>query len=309
VKDGPPQPDPLRVDHRLRRAPAIRKADGDDGPCSSACSMSRPGPRSPRDFPGERLIACRNPVLAADRARTRTELLAATGENCWRPDHRPVGAGRFSPRRAHRVEAGKVISRYKTGKHFAVHHHRHHPGRAAPAGPDRRRSRPWTGSTCSAPPVPPPNSTRPPWSPPTRTSNTPDGTSGTSIRRPGPAARLPPARRTRQGPRADLHARLLPHLAPAPSLGPADLHRPEPARPGQPRRPRPPLRGRPGQGLRPARPGRAALPQLRGLLDHLATLTATRSVHRHEVTVPMLTEPTSTSGRPFELIGTAIRSP
>ena len=30
------------------------------------------------DFPGERLIACRNPVLAADRARTREDLLAAT---------------------------------------------------------------------------------------------------------------------------------------------------------------------------------------------------------------------------------------
>ena len=30
------------------------------------------------DFPGERLIACRNPVLAAHRARTRSELLAAT---------------------------------------------------------------------------------------------------------------------------------------------------------------------------------------------------------------------------------------
>ena len=30
------------------------------------------------DFPGERLIACRNPVLAADRARKREDLLAAT---------------------------------------------------------------------------------------------------------------------------------------------------------------------------------------------------------------------------------------
>ena len=30
------------------------------------------------DFPGERLIACRNPALAADRARKRDELLAAT---------------------------------------------------------------------------------------------------------------------------------------------------------------------------------------------------------------------------------------
>ena len=30
------------------------------------------------DFPGERLVACRNPVLAADRARKREDLLAAT---------------------------------------------------------------------------------------------------------------------------------------------------------------------------------------------------------------------------------------
>jgi hypothetical protein len=30
------------------------------------------------DYPGERLIACRNPMLAADRAKTRAELLQAT---------------------------------------------------------------------------------------------------------------------------------------------------------------------------------------------------------------------------------------
>ena len=30
------------------------------------------------EFPGERLVACRNPVLAADRARKREDLLAAT---------------------------------------------------------------------------------------------------------------------------------------------------------------------------------------------------------------------------------------
>jgi hypothetical protein len=30
------------------------------------------------DFPGERLVACRNPVLAADRARKREDLLQAT---------------------------------------------------------------------------------------------------------------------------------------------------------------------------------------------------------------------------------------
>ena len=40
--------------------------------------MSRTWQITSPDFPGERLVACRNPVLAADRARTRDELLAAT---------------------------------------------------------------------------------------------------------------------------------------------------------------------------------------------------------------------------------------
>ncbi|HEU4497025.1 MAG TPA: hypothetical protein VFR70_08250, partial [Flavobacterium sp.] len=33
---------------------------------------------SSEDYPGERLIACRNPMLAAERAKTREELLQAT---------------------------------------------------------------------------------------------------------------------------------------------------------------------------------------------------------------------------------------
>ena len=36
------------------------------------------------DFPDERLIVCRNPLLAAERARKRTELLAATERNWMR---------------------------------------------------------------------------------------------------------------------------------------------------------------------------------------------------------------------------------
>ena len=46
------------------------------------------------DYPGERLIACRNPVLAADRARTRGELLAAT-EQLLAPILARVRAGRL----------------------------------------------------------------------------------------------------------------------------------------------------------------------------------------------------------------------
>ena len=48
-----------------------------------------------RDFPGERLIACRNPILAADRARTRNELLAAT-EKLLAPVIARVRAGKLT---------------------------------------------------------------------------------------------------------------------------------------------------------------------------------------------------------------------
>ena len=71
------------------------------------------------DFPGERLIACRNPVLAADRARTRKELLAAT-EKLLAPITARVQAGRLRGAGEIGIEVGKMITRYKTGKHFAV---------------------------------------------------------------------------------------------------------------------------------------------------------------------------------------------
>jgi hypothetical protein len=35
----------------------------------------------PKEFPGERLMVCRNPLIAAERARKREELLAATEED------------------------------------------------------------------------------------------------------------------------------------------------------------------------------------------------------------------------------------
>jgi hypothetical protein len=69
------------------------------------------------DFPGERLVACRNPVLAADRARKREELLAAT-EKLLAPVIARVAAGRLHGAGPIGVEAGKVISTYKTAKHF-----------------------------------------------------------------------------------------------------------------------------------------------------------------------------------------------
>jgi hypothetical protein len=102
------------------RAPAIRKLMADDGPLQlSLFDQQDLAEITSEDFPGERLIACRNPVLAADRARTREELLAAT-EKLLAPLIARVRAGRLQGAGEIGVEVGKVITRYKTGKHFAV---------------------------------------------------------------------------------------------------------------------------------------------------------------------------------------------
>ena len=102
------------------RAPAIKKLMADDGPLQlSLFDQQDLAEITSGDFPGERLIACRNPVLAADRARTREELLAAT-EKLLAPLITRVAAGRLRGAGEIGVEVGKVITRYKTGKHFAV---------------------------------------------------------------------------------------------------------------------------------------------------------------------------------------------
>jgi hypothetical protein len=119
LDDGTPRPDPYRWITALR-APAIRKLMAEDGPLQlSLFDQQDLAEITSEDFPGERLIACRNPVLAADRARTREELLAAT-EKLLAPLIARVRAGKLVGAGPIGLEAGKVISRYKTAKHFAV---------------------------------------------------------------------------------------------------------------------------------------------------------------------------------------------
>ena len=68
----------LRVDHRAAR-PGHQEAHGRRRPApAQPLRPAGPAEITSLDFPGERLVACRNPVLAADRARTREDLLAAT---------------------------------------------------------------------------------------------------------------------------------------------------------------------------------------------------------------------------------------
>ncbi len=119
LEDGTQRPDPYGWITALR-APAIRKLMADDGPLQlSLFDQQDLAEITSPDFPGERLIACRNPALAADRARKREDLLAAT-EKLLAPLLARVQAGKLTGAAEIGIEVGKVISRYKTGKHFAV---------------------------------------------------------------------------------------------------------------------------------------------------------------------------------------------
>jgi hypothetical protein len=119
LEDGTPRPDADGYGWiTALRAPAIRKLMADGGPLQlSLFDEQNLAEITSDDFPGERLIACRNPVLAADRARTREELLAAT-EKLLAPIITRAAAGKLTGAGKIGVAVGKVISRYKTGKHF-----------------------------------------------------------------------------------------------------------------------------------------------------------------------------------------------
>jgi hypothetical protein len=71
------------------------------------------------DYPGERLVACRNPELAKLRAHKRDDLLACTERNLEKVRER-VRAGRLAGQDQIGVAVGRVINQYKVAKHFAL---------------------------------------------------------------------------------------------------------------------------------------------------------------------------------------------
>ena len=75
------------------------------------------------DFPGERLVACRNPVLAADRARKREDLLAAT-EKLLAPLIARVAAGRLAGAAGDRRRGGQGDQQVQDRQALHPHHHR-----------------------------------------------------------------------------------------------------------------------------------------------------------------------------------------
>jgi hypothetical protein len=110
-------------------------------------------------FPGERLITCRNPALAGERARKREDLLAAT-EKLLAPVIARVTAGRLAGAAA----IGAKVGGPSTGTRWPSTLTSPSPTAASSSSGGRPRSTPRPGSTAStssAPPSPKPTSTPP----------------------------------------------------------------------------------------------------------------------------------------------------
>jgi hypothetical protein len=102
------------------RAPAIQALAADDGPLQLSLFDDRDlAEITSPDYPGERLIVCRNPALADERARKRLDLLEATERDLQRIQDR-VRRGRNPLKGASAIgeAVGAVLGRRKMAKHL-----------------------------------------------------------------------------------------------------------------------------------------------------------------------------------------------
>ncbi len=287
------------------RAPAIQKLMNDGGPLQlSLFDEQDLAEITSDDFPGERLIACRNPVLAGERARKREDLLAATEADLGKIAAR-VTAGRLKDPGKIGLAAGKVINKHKVAKHVI------------PSISDGQLT--WRRDQASI-----------------------DAEAATDgiyvIRTPVPAETLDPAgtvaayknlarvERDFRSIKADdldlrpiwhrLQDRVRAHVlicmlacyltwhlrqawAPLTYTGEHPPAHPDPVAPA--RR----SASANAKAARKTGPGKQPIHGFRGLLDHLATLTR-NDLRYGDVTIPALAEPTPTQRRAFDLIGAGI---
>lgn len=102
------------------RAPQIQALAADGGPLQlSLFDQANLAEITHPDYPGERLVACRNPALATERARKRQDLLSATEADLDKVVA-TVGAGRLKDPAKIGLKVGRVINRYKMAKHFTL---------------------------------------------------------------------------------------------------------------------------------------------------------------------------------------------
>lgn len=102
------------------RAPQIAALAADDGPLQlSLFDQANLAEITHPDYPGERLVACRNPALAEQRARKRAALLAAT-DTALNKIVASVAAGRVHGADKIGLRVGKTIGRHKMAKHYQL---------------------------------------------------------------------------------------------------------------------------------------------------------------------------------------------
>jgi Transposase DDE domain len=104
------------------RAPAIKALAVEGGPLQPSLFDQRDlAEITSPDYPGERLVVCKNPLLAEERARKRQELLEATEKDLRRIQAR-VGRARKPLRGAAAIgqAVGAVLGRRKMAKHFTT---------------------------------------------------------------------------------------------------------------------------------------------------------------------------------------------
>ena len=159
------------------RAPQVAGLARDDGPLQmSLFDQQNFAEITDARYPGERLICCRNPALAAQRAATRESLLAATDKELEK-----IAAQAAAGRPKAPTRSGLKSARSSTSARSASTSSPTSQTAAFPGGGTRAKSPPrrnWTGSTSSALPPRKKNSAPPALSKPTKTSGTSNATSG-----------------------------------------------------------------------------------------------------------------------------------
>jgi transposase len=101
------------------KAPQIQKLARQDELQLSLFDQTNLAEITSADYPGERLVVCRNPLVAAERARKRDELLAATERGLAEIAQR-VERGTLRGADQIGLAVGPALKRYKVKKHFAV---------------------------------------------------------------------------------------------------------------------------------------------------------------------------------------------
>ena len=101
------------------KAPQIQKLARDGTLQLSLFDQTNLGEITSEDYPGERLVVCRNPLVAAERARKREDLLAVTERGLAEIAQR-VQRGTLTGSDQIGLAVGPALRRYKVKKHFAV---------------------------------------------------------------------------------------------------------------------------------------------------------------------------------------------